>query len=44
MEVIKTFGQERVESKMIIHRRLMETTKSGVAEMQRCPGGLELTR
>ena len=28
----------------IIHRILMETTKSRVAEMQRCPGGPELTR
>ena len=28
----------------IIHRILMETTKSGVAEVWRCPGGPELTR
>ena len=28
----------------IIHRIQMETTKSGVAKVQRCSGGLELTR
>ena len=28
----------------IIHRIVMETTKSKVAEMRRCPGGLELTQ
>ena len=28
----------------IIHRILMETTKSGVAEVRRYPGGLELTQ
>ena len=30
--------------KDIVHWRLMETAKSRVAEVWRCPGGLELTR
>ena len=45
IDVSTELQEQNGESLMeIIHRIVMETTKSRVAEMRRCPGGLELTQ
>ena len=45
MYVSTELQEQNGESLMeIVHWILMETTKSRVAEVRRCPGGLELTR
>ena len=45
MYVSTELQEQNGESLMeIVHWILMETTKSGVVELWRCPGGPELTR
>ena len=45
MYVSTELQEQNGESLMeIVHWILMETTKSGVAEVQRCPRGPELTQ